>query len=193
MDWAENLDDMKSTIGGVLLKEISRSSVQRSKQQFSAPSTEAEYRVLAHISTEVIWWHSLLKELRFNLTHTPIFWCENNGARSLALNLVFHTRTKHIKVDVYFIRDKVSTGQLNIQYINTEDQLVYLLTKSLAVARLSTLLSKLQVFDHLHFRSIRIVRESVEEDKRLKFGSSYNSEWIVSASKAQNQLTSTSN
>ncbi|PON96498.1 LOW QUALITY PROTEIN: hypothetical protein TorRG33x02_077710 [Trema orientale] len=37
----------------------------------------------------------------------PIIWYDNQGAAALATNLVFYQRTKHIEIDIYFVRDKV--------------------------------------------------------------------------------------
>ncbi|RVW13960.1 Retrovirus-related Pol polyprotein from transposon RE2, partial [Vitis vinifera] len=63
-------------------------------------STKAEYRALAHASTEVAWLRSLFSELGISLVNTPVIWCDNQGAGALAANPVFHSRTKHIEVDV---------------------------------------------------------------------------------------------
>lgn len=95
-----------------------------SKKQtiLTCSSTEVEYCALAHTS-KLLWIHSLLTELKFSLPHTPILWCDNNGAISLAKYLVFHARTKHIGIEVHFIRDKIEKEELDILYISSEDQL----------------------------------------------------------------------
>ena len=85
-------------LGGNLVTWSSR------KQQVVARSNiESEYRALASVTIELIWIKSLLDELQFPLHHRPIAWCVNLSAYALAHNLVYHSRTKHIKVDVHFI------------------------------------------------------------------------------------------
>lgn len=43
-----------------------------------------------------------------------MFFCDNNSAIKLALNPIFHEKTKHFEVDVHFVRDRVSKGILKL-------------------------------------------------------------------------------
>ena len=61
-----------------------------------------------------------------------MLWCDNVFALALASNLVFHVRTKHIKVDYNFIREKVLNRDLQINFISTHDQLADIFTKALS-------------------------------------------------------------
>ena len=76
-----------------------------------------------------------------------IIWCDNIGASSLASNPIFHTRTKHIEVDVHFIREKVEAKQLEVRFVPIEEQVVDVLTKPLAANRFEVLRHKLAVED----------------------------------------------
>ena len=71
------------------------------------PQPEAKYRSLAHASTEVAWLHSLFLELGISLVNTLVIWCDNQGVGVLAANPIFHSRTKHIEVDVHYVREQV--------------------------------------------------------------------------------------
>ena len=71
-------------------------------------STEAEYRAIAHVATEILWVKSLLSELRVKTTQVPVVWCDNMGAASLAANPAAHARTKHIEIDIQFVQDMVA-------------------------------------------------------------------------------------
>lgn len=58
-----------------------------------------------------------------------------NGTRiqvCLATNPVYHARTKHIELDVHFIREKVLNKQVEIRYVPSEWNIVDVLTKPLA-------------------------------------------------------------
>lgn len=48
-------------------------------------------------------------ELRYN----------NQSAICLSKNPVFHNKTKHVKIDVHFIREKVGGGILALVYVRT--------------------------------------------------------------------------
>jgi len=44
---------------------------------------------------------------------------------------VFHARTKHIEVHYHFIREKVLASEIDLTYVNTEDQVADIFTKVL--------------------------------------------------------------
>lgn len=61
----------------------------------------------------------------------PKLWCDNLGGRYLCSNHVFHACTKHIEIDSHFVRDKVAKGEIQVNFISTNDQLADLFTKPL--------------------------------------------------------------
>ena len=71
---------------------------------------EAEYRAVALGVIELLWLRSLFLELDYPCTITPIVWSDNLVAKSMAKNPIFHSRTKHIKIDVHFVQEKVESG-----------------------------------------------------------------------------------
>lgn len=81
----------------------------------------------------------------FILKKNPVLWCDNNNTHHFAQNLVFHSRTKHIEVDIHFIRNKVATGLLEVKYVNITDQLADILTKLLTTTRTTFLIFKLNL------------------------------------------------
>ena len=83
------------------------------------------------MAIEILWLQSLFHELEIKIASCPILWCDNIGASSLASNPVFHIRTKHIEIDVHFIRVKVLAKELDVRYIFIKKQIAYLLTKPL--------------------------------------------------------------
>ena len=114
------------------------------KSQLGPASTEAEYHSLAQTSTELTWIQALLTELHISF-NTPVLYCDNQSVVSIAHNPVFHGRTKHMEIDVFFVREKVLTKQLSVLHIPSLDQWADVLTKSLSSARFQVLRDKLNV------------------------------------------------
>ena len=137
-DWVSNADDRKSMsgicvfLGGNLITWRSR------KQKVVArSSTGAEYRAIASATTDLVWVQNLLTEIDIKLQQTPpLLWCDNQGAQALANNPVYHSRTKHIPIDIHFVRYLVTTNKLEIRYIPTELQPTDIFTNALSKPRL---------------------------------------------------------
>ena len=76
--------------------------------------------------------------------HAPtILYGDNQGAISLAKNPTHHAKTKHVDVQLHFIRDHIEKGTINIEYCPTEDMLADLMTKGLPRDRHARLLGML--------------------------------------------------
>ena len=103
----------------------------------------AEYRAVAQGMTKVLWLMSLFSEVGYPCVHTPILWCDNLAAKCIAENLVFHSRTKHIEIDVHFVRKKVEGGDVEIRCIPSLHQVADIFTKGLPKDRFLFLCDKL--------------------------------------------------
>lgn len=119
--------------------------IWKSKKQnvVARSSAEAEYRAMAKPTTELIWIKILLEELGFTISSPMKLWCDKQAAIHIANNFVFHERTKHIKLDCHFIRDKVKENVIYLQYVKSADQVADIMTKDLPVLQHQTLKSKL--------------------------------------------------
>ena len=85
----------------------------------------------------------VLRDLGIFLSNTPVLWCDNLSTLALASNPVFHARTKHIKVDYHFVREKVVRRDVAVKFISTLDRLADILTKSLPSPGFTRLRNKL--------------------------------------------------
>ena len=120
----------------------------KSKKQttVSCSSAEAEYRALAFLANEVTWIRSVL--LDFAVTPSPaLVFCDNQAAIYIATNPSFHERTKHIEIDLHFVREKVAAGALRLAHVRTHHQLADLLTKPLAAHKFRPLISKMGIIN----------------------------------------------
>ena len=72
-------------------------------------------------------------------------WCDNEGAIALVYNPVYHAKTKHVELDIHFIRDRGASKEITVCYVPSEDQTADVLTKALTFTQFHHLRSKLNV------------------------------------------------
>ena len=65
----------------------------------------------------------------------PVLYVDNTPAIQLAKYPVFHSRTKHIAIHYHNIRHAIENEEIEIKYIETDDQLADILTKALSRAK----------------------------------------------------------
>ncbi|XP_019195737.1 PREDICTED: uncharacterized protein LOC109189582 [Ipomoea nil] len=122
-DWAGCSWDRKSTSGYCIFLGGNLVSWKSKKQNVVARSSaEAEYQSIALGTCELIWLKHLLTELNLCMKGPIKLMCDNQAALHIASNPVFHERTKHIKVDCHFIREKITSGEIVTSFVGTNDQ-----------------------------------------------------------------------
>ena len=91
---------------------------------------------MALATCELLWPKHLLQELRFWKDEHMKLICDNQVVLHVSSNLVFHERTKHIEVDYHFIIEKIASGYMTTSFVNFNDQLANIFTKSLRGPRI---------------------------------------------------------
>lgn len=74
-------------------------------------------------------------------------YCDNSSTIKLALNPVFHERTKHLEIDLHFVREKIETGLIKVHKVDSIEQKADIFTKSLAGKQHVYLSNLLGMFD----------------------------------------------
>ena len=124
--------DRKSTTGFCTFVGGNLVTWKSKKQNVVARSSaEAEYRAMASTASELIWIKQLLSDMKIEYTGAMQMYCDNQAARHIASNPVFHERTKHIEVDCHFVREKVQSGEIETPFVRSKEQLTDIFTKAL--------------------------------------------------------------
>ena len=97
----------------------------------SRSSAEAEYRGVANVVSECFWLQNLLLELHCPLQRASIVYTDNISATYFTSNPVQHQRTKHIELDIHFVRDKVALGHIRVLHVPSSYQYADIFTKGL--------------------------------------------------------------
>ena len=131
-DWAGCPDTRRSTSGFCVFFGGSLVSWSSKRQTtVSRSSAEAEYRAIANAVAECSWLRHLLGELHCKVPTATVAFCDNISSVYMSRNPVHHRRTKHIELDIHFVREKVAIGELRVTHVPSARQLADVFTKGL--------------------------------------------------------------
>nr|GEV36338.1 retrovirus-related Pol polyprotein from transposon TNT 1-94 [Tanacetum cinerariifolium] len=115
------------------------------QHSLSRSSAEAEYRGVANVVAETAWLRNLLRELHSPLSTATLVYCDNVSVVYMSANLVQHQRTKHIEIDIHFVRDIVTAGQVRVLHVPSHFQYADIFTKGQPFALFEEFQSSLSV------------------------------------------------
>ena len=135
-DWGGFIDDMKSTSGFCFNLGSAIFSWSSKKQSIVAQSTaEAEFIAATAAVNQALWLQKLLRDLHMEEEEATEISVDNQAAIAISNNPVFHGKTKHFNIKLYFIREVQKNGDVKLLYCRTEDQMADLFTKALPANR----------------------------------------------------------
>ncbi|XP_071712390.1 uncharacterized mitochondrial protein AtMg00810-like [Rutidosis leptorrhynchoides] len=131
-DWAGCPTTRRSTFGYCVFLGNNLLSWSSKRQVTpSHSSAEAEYHGVANAVAETCWLRNLLRELHCPLTSATLVYCDN--------------WTKHIEIDIYFVRDLVAQGHVRVLHVPSRYQFADIFTKGLPYALFDEFRSSLSV------------------------------------------------
>ena len=139
-DWAGCRDTRRST-GSILvfLGDCIIHWICWRQNRVADSTCVAEYMVYTPAVKEIIWCRSILAELKIKLKYATILFSDNQAAKAIAEDPVFHKRTKAIGIQYHFVREAIAEGIVAIEYIETDRNLADINTKPLVRAIFETL------------------------------------------------------
>jgi len=148
-NWANNPDNGKSTSCYLMMLANAPVSFKSNLQSLTAMSTmEAELVASAFAMKEAVFCSNMLTELGFGkeFAQVPLY-CDNTATLHALGNRSFSSRTKHIALRFFYIRELVSEGRISINYISTDNNPADIGTKHLNKHRFKHLLDLISNFD----------------------------------------------
>ncbi len=139
-DYAGCHDSRQSTTGSIFLNHGGPIAWTSRRQTCVAQSTtEAEYVAASETAKEAVWIRRALPDMHEGQDGPITIYCDNQSAIQLVHHPDQRPKTKHIDVRYHFIRLQQATGEIDMQYVNTNGQLADILTKALPGPRFATI------------------------------------------------------
>ena len=88
-----------------------------------------------------------MSKLHSPLAKSTLVYCDNVSAVYLSTNPIQHQRTKHVEIDLHFVRDRVAIGNIRVLHVPTTSQFADIFTKGLPSSTFSEFRSSLNVAD----------------------------------------------
>ena len=135
-DYAGCVDDRKSTSGYIFIMAGGAISWKSVKQTLIASSTmEAEYVACYEATIHAVWLRNFVCALGVvdSISRPLKVYCDNSAAVAFSNNSRSTSRSKHIDIKFYKVKEKVVEGLISIEYISTNNMLADPLTKGLPI------------------------------------------------------------
>ena len=100
---------------------------------------------MANAVAECSWLRQLLQELRHDVSRATLVYRDNVSAVYLSANPVHHRHTKHIELDIRFVREQVVLGRIRVLHVPTAQQFADVMTKGLPTSTFEEFRSSLCV------------------------------------------------
>nr|GMD39103.1 Copia protein [Ipomoea batatas] len=115
-DWAGSIDDMKT-------KFISATAA----------------------INHALWLRKIISHLHLEQKASTKVMVDNQTDIAISNNPIFHGKTKHFSIKLFFIKNVQKGGTVWLKYCKTKDQLAYIFTKPLAKGRFEDLRERLEI------------------------------------------------
>ncbi|XP_040948736.1 secreted RxLR effector protein 161-like [Gossypium hirsutum] len=107
-EWGGSIDDMRSTSGYCFTFGSGVFSWSSKNQETVAQSTaEAEFITATATGNQALWLRKILLDLGLEQKESTKIFVDNQAAIAISHNLVFHGKTKHFNIKLFFLREEL--------------------------------------------------------------------------------------
>ena len=136
-DYASRVDDKKSSSDYIFMMAERKSCFMEKFQTdtYTSSIMEAEYVVCYVVTCHIIWLRNFLLALGVihSISRLLKLFCDNSVVVSFSKNTRSTSRSKHIDVKFYFVKEKVAKSLILVEHTPTTSMLVDPQTKGLPV------------------------------------------------------------
>nr|GEV72017.1 hypothetical protein [Tanacetum cinerariifolium] len=125
---------------------------------------------LASVTSKVIWILNFLKDLQIENLLPVLLHYDSNSTIKIAANPDFHERIKHLEIDLHFVREKILNGVAKTVKVDSEHQIVDILTKRLDTIQHRELFKKTWLLPHAGGLGFEPLRDGFPSGAKKKWG-----------------------
>ena len=145
--FAANPDSRKSTSGFIFYISGGPISFGAKTQSLTAQSTvKAEVMAISFGGKESTYLSNFMLELDFKSFSSVPINCDSTDALHVSGNSTYSSRTKHIALSFFFLRELVKGGKITIHHVPTQQMLADCATKHLAKTQFGSILQQIKDF-----------------------------------------------
>ncbi|MCO5605161.1 hypothetical protein L7F22_059341 [Adiantum nelumboides] len=115
-----------------MLRSSCISWLSKKQPTVATSSCEAEYKAVFTAMVECVWLRCHMADLGVGQDIANTIYIDSQSALAVVRNPIFHACTKHIEVHYHYVRERLSTGEISLAYVPTQDNLANLFTKALS-------------------------------------------------------------
>ena len=94
---------------------------------------------------QAVWLQGILSEFDLGSTLSNVLFCDNQSAIKISTDLVTKQRTKHVEINMHYIKESVHDRTIILQYFPTDEQIADIFTKRFSEKKFTYLRSLLGV------------------------------------------------
>lgn len=99
------------------------------QQRISTLTTKAEYKALCHAGQTALWIDNFFSEIGVDIEQPLIIHTDNKGALDISRHATQHGKTRHFKLDSFWLREAIHDKELILKLIPSGANLADIFTK----------------------------------------------------------------